>query len=101
MLVDITGRRCTLGGEENPVVAIADAEADEPSNARDLAELAGALRGRSQRLLPRIGALGTACAYVRRRALQAVDPLDDTLDLAAALDDLSLRISDAGLLHVL
>lgn len=67
---------------------------------RDADELASRLAERGARLRPRIAIVGTACAYVRRAALELVGPLDERLELEAALADFALRVIAAGMVHV-
>jgi glycosyltransferase involved in cell wall biosynthesis len=67
----------------------------------DLADLADGLAERTLKLLPRLSRPVGPCIYVRREALELVGPLDDELDLGAALEiDFAQRCLLSGLAHV-
>lgn len=51
-------------------------------------------------LWPRIGTIGSDCAYIRRSALDLLGGLDSTVGLAEALDIAAMRLVASGLVHV-
>jgi glycosyltransferase involved in cell wall biosynthesis len=67
----------------------------------DLARLAGGLAARTLALRPRLSRIVGPCVYVRRDAVELVGPLDEQLDLGAALEiDFAQRCLLSGLAHV-
>jgi hypothetical protein len=74
--------------------------ADAEGVAGETDELARRVSERGLKLRPRIAMVGEGCAYVRRSALQLVGPLDEALDLEAALDNFALRVVASGMVHV-
>jgi glycosyltransferase involved in cell wall biosynthesis len=63
--------------------------------------LAAGLAERTRALRPRLTRAVGPCVYVRREALELVGPLDEELDLAAALElDFAQRCLLSGLAHV-
>ena len=76
------------------------ARADE-SGEDDLARLADGLAARTLALRPRLSRIVGPCVYVRRDAVELVGPLDEQLDLGAALEiDFAQRCLLSGLAHV-
>jgi glycosyltransferase involved in cell wall biosynthesis len=51
-------------------------------------------------LRPRIATIGYGCAYLRRRALDLIDPLDSSLSMSRALDAAAVRLVALGMVHV-
>jgi glycosyltransferase involved in cell wall biosynthesis len=89
-----TGTELALCGEAPG--ALAD-ESDQP----DLARLADDLAARTLALRPRLSRIVGPCVYVRRDAIELVGPLDEELDLQAALEiDFAQRCLLSGLAHV-
>jgi glycosyltransferase involved in cell wall biosynthesis len=67
----------------------------------NLAQLADGLAARTLRLRPRLSRAVGPCVYVRRDAIELVGPLDEELDLRAALEiDFAQRCLLGGLAHV-
>jgi glycosyltransferase involved in cell wall biosynthesis len=67
----------------------------------DLGRLADGLAARTLRLRPRLSRAVGPCVYVRRDAIELVGPLDEELDLRAALEiDFAQRCLLSGLAHV-
>jgi len=67
----------------------------------DLARLADGLAARTLALRPRLSRIVGPCVYVRREAIELVGPLDEELDLRAALEiDFAQRCLLSGLAHV-
>lgn len=67
----------------------------------DLARLADGLAARTLALRPRLSRAVGPCVYVRREAIELVGPLDEELNLRAALEiDFAQRCLLSGLAHV-
>ncbi len=67
----------------------------------DLATLAAQVAARSRVLRPRLSRAVAPCVYIRREALELVGPLDERLELRAAIElDFAQRCVLAGLTHV-
>jgi glycosyltransferase involved in cell wall biosynthesis len=85
-------------------LALYDARAEGPGERGgedDLAQLADGLAARTLRLRPRLSRAVGPCVYVRRDAIELVGPLDEELDLRAALEvDFAQRCLLSGLAHV-
>ncbi len=89
-----TGTELALCSEDS------GARADE-SGEDDLARLADGLAARTLALRPRLSRIVGPCVYVRREAIELVGPLDEQLDLGAALEvDFAQRCLLSGLAHV-
>jgi glycosyltransferase involved in cell wall biosynthesis len=73
----------------------------EQPGAPSLERAAQLVAGRSLRLRPKITTLGPGCFYLRRPAVELIAPLDESLSLEQALADAAVRLSAAGLVHVL
>jgi glycosyltransferase involved in cell wall biosynthesis len=73
----------------------------EEGTAESLEELADNLARRTLSLRPRLSRAVGPCVYVRREAIELVGPLDEELELQAALEvDLAQRCLLSGLAHV-
>ncbi|HST34312.1 MAG TPA: glycosyltransferase [Solirubrobacteraceae bacterium] len=75
-------------------LALSERSTQDPAFAKGLAE-------RSLVLRPRLSRAVAPCVYVRRDALELVGPLDERLDLRAAIAiDLTQRCVQSGMTHV-
>jgi glycosyltransferase involved in cell wall biosynthesis len=83
------------------IVMTASALAGPAADAGEVAARAAAVRAGSARLRPTLECASVECCYVRAAALELVAPPDAGGDDAAALGELSARISALGLVHVL
>ncbi len=89
-----TATASALAGRGTPLAL--DAGPDE-----DLPRLAAALAERTLRLRPRLARSVGPCVYLRREALELAGPLDEQLELLAAVEtDFARRCLLAGLAHV-
>jgi glycosyltransferase involved in cell wall biosynthesis len=90
--------------DTNTASASALADAGTPLSLRGSEDAADALTGLAERSLalrPRLSRAVAPCVYVRRDALELVGPLDEQLDLRAAIElDLSQRCLLSGMTHV-
>ncbi|MCW3068920.1 MAG: glycosyltransferase family 4 protein [Solirubrobacterales bacterium] len=73
----------------------------EGASPQPFAELAEGVAERTLRLQPRLSRAAGPCVYLRREAIELVGPLDEELDLRAALElDFAQRCLLSGLAHV-
>ncbi|HWG08551.1 MAG TPA: glycosyltransferase [Solirubrobacteraceae bacterium] len=71
------------------------------SGERELTAITSSAVERSRRLRPRLSRAVGPCVYIRRDALELVGPLDEQLDLRAAVEgDFAQRCVLSGLTHV-
>jgi glycosyltransferase involved in cell wall biosynthesis len=101
--VDLTLPRAG-GGVETRASSAGDMTPESQPTGDSVGSLEGpatVIAEHSKRLLPRIASIGPGCVYLRRRALELVAPVDETLELDAALGSLATSMVAVGYVHVL
>lgn len=75
--------------------------ADALGQEGDREQAAEKVRANALGLCPRIPTMGPGCVYIRRMAWELAGPLEDSLELEQALNEMAGKANGLGLIHVL